>query len=303
MSPVPNPKPYILLITTRPQGWASQRFRAAAKQRRLAIRTADPANALLELGPGGIRIRLDGRKIPLPASVIPRLGPGNYENGFALLEHFEAAGIPLCSRRAGIEAAHDTLRTLILLQTASLNVPHTARLISIKDLKIAQKIIPGPPWILKTFTGAMGIGTMLITKPDQLEALAATFWALKQPVLLQEFVRSVDDSIADIRALVVDGKVLGAIRRSARPGEFRANVHRGGTPQTINLGRSDKKIAIRAARAVGLGIAGIDWIFTSKGPVVLEVNATPGFKGFETATGIDVAGAMIDYAARIGGLK
>jgi ribosomal protein S6--L-glutamate ligase len=285
----------ILIITARPTGWATSRFRSAARKRGVPLHTCDPAEVLLEIRPDGLAIRHKGKKLAPPHAVIPRLGPGNYENGYALLDLFEAAGIPVCNTRLAIETAHDTLHTLLHLHTAGLRVPKTARIISIKDLAISQKIIPGPPWILKTYTGAMGIGTMLITKADQLEALAATFWALKQPVLLQELVKSSDDKIADYRAMVIGNKVLGIIRRNALAGEFRANVHRGATPELINPTKDQTRLALKAARASGLGIAGVDWIMTSDGPVVLEVNATPGFKGFESATGIDVAGAMIEY--------
>jgi ribosomal protein S6--L-glutamate ligase len=290
----------VLIITAKASGWATRRYRSAAARRHVPIATCDPSEVLLEINPDGVVIRSKGKKLHRPVSVIPRLGPGNYPNGFALLDHLESSGVPVCNTRLAIEVAHDTLRTLLRLQEAGLKVPRTARIISMKDLSTAQKIIPGPPWILKTYTGAMGIGTMLVTKSDQLEALAATLWALGQPVLMQEFVKSSDNRTSDFRALVIGGKVLGAIRRSAQEGEFRANVHRGGTPEATKLTRDQTRLAITAARSVELGIAGVDWIMTVDGPVVLEVNATPGFKGFEGATGIDAAGAMIDYAVKIG---
>lgn len=208
----------------------------------------------------------------------------------------------MANNRSGFELARDTFRCLLKLHHSGIRVPQTARLVSLKDLEIARKHIPGPPWILKTFTGAMGIGTMLILKEDQLEAICATLWALKQPVLIQEFLKSVDASIADVRALVVDDRVLGTIKRRARPGEFRANIHRGGRPEAFEPSRADRKLALKAAKSVGLAIAGIDWIVTDAGPVVLEVNATPGFKGFEEATGIDAAGAMVQFTADSGGL-
>jgi len=279
------------------------RFRAAAKSLGVSLRLADPWEAMLELSGDEMWVRIGGRKIPPPASVLPRLGPGNYANGLALLDHFETQGIPVCNSREAISTARDTIRTLFYLHKAGLRVPRTVRLISMRDLKVGQKIIPGPPWIMKTFTGAMGIGTMLVREVDQLEALAATLWALKQPVLLQEFVRGVEDGISDIRALVVGGKVLGAIRRIAPPGEYRTNVHQGGVPQQVKLSKADEKIALQAAKAVGLNIAGVDWIVTKEGPVVLEVNATPGFRGFESATGIDAALAMLSFAAHIGKIK
>jgi ribosomal protein S6--L-glutamate ligase len=219
-----------------------------------------------------------------------------------MLGHLEQSGVQSCNSSDAINTARDTLRTLTILKNAGLSVPRTARLLSIKDLRLAQKSIPGPPWILKTFTGAMGIGTMRVMAPDQLEAVAATIWALRQPILLQEFIPSADRTAADMRALVVDGKIIGAIRRRAARGEFRANVHRGGKPEPVLISRKDADLALKAARAMRLGITGVDWIESERGPVFLEVNATPGFKGFESATGIDAAGAMIDYAAKLGGM-
>jgi len=289
---------YILLLSSRPNRWASARFREAAKARGTALRFGDPSQVMLETADASVRFY--GRRIGRPHSVIPRLGPGNYENGIALLTHFETAGVPVANSGASIGLARDTWLTLLAFSKAGLRIPATARLVSIRDLKIARKTIPGPPWILKTFTGAMGIGTMLVREVDQLEALAATLWALHQPILMQEYLRSSQERISDIRALVIGERMIGAIRRAAPRGEFRSNVHRGGRPEAIELSRQEEKLALRAARAIGLGLAGIDWIDTAEGPVFLEANATPGFQGFEGATGLDVAGEMIDYAVRIG---
>lgn len=294
--------PYIMVLTSRTDTWSMTRLRKAAGERGIRIRTADPKRSLLEIGSERFSVRTAGRRPSLPVSVLPRLGPGNYEHGIAMLDHLEASGVPVCNSGQAINLARDTFRALTTLKKAGLNVPRTARLLSLKDLRLSRKLIPGPPWILKTFTGAMGIGTMLVHEVDQLEAIAATLWALGQPILLQEFIQSDDDPAADIRALVIGGNVTGAIRRHAPEGEFRANVHRGGTPESVDLTPKEKKIATKAARTIGLGIAGVDWIVTRNGPVILEVNATPGFKGFESATGIDAAGAMIEYASERGHL-
>lgn len=293
-------KPYILILTSKPDTWSASRFREAARKRKVNIRTADPRRALLEISPDGISVRSTGRLFSPPLAVIPRLGPGNYENGVAMLNHLEASGVPVCNSGKAIDIARDTFSTLLRLKNAGLNIPRTVRLLSLKDLKIARKLIPGPSWIMKTFTGAMGIGTMLVTEVDQLEAVAATLWALGQPILLQEYLRSDDETSSDIRSLVVGGKVLGAIRRYATEGEFRANVHRGGTPEGVNLTVTETRLALKAAKTIGLDIAGVDWMATGDGPVLLEVNATPGFRGFETATGIDAAGAMLDFAIGLG---
>ncbi len=289
---------YILLLTGRPGGWASGRFREAAKKHGVKIRAADPSKAMLENSGDEMPIRFARRRISPPVSVIPRLGPGNYENGLAVIAQFEANGIPVCNSSHAIGLARDTYLSLLELRRNGLQVPRTARLLSLKDLKLARKIIPGPPWILKTFTGAMGIGTMLMHEVDQLEALGATLWALGQPILLQEYIRSAGDIASDIRVLVIGSEVIGGIKRSAASGEFRSNVHRGGIPEKYQLSGKEKKLALKAAKAIRLDIAGVDWIETSRGPVVLEVNATPGFQGFESATGIDVAGKIIKYAVK-----
>jgi len=287
---------YILILTARPSGWGTKRLREAAKSCGIYVRAADPSRAMLEISDGDLPVRIAHRKIRMPNAVIPRPGPGNYENMLAILSQFEAAGVPVCNSSDSIRLAHDTYLSLLKLKAAEINVPSTARILSVKDLRTARKIIPGPPWILKTFTGSMGIGTMLVHAVDQLEAVAATLWALEQPILMQEFIGSAEGSNFDTRALVIGKNVTGAIRRSAASGEFRANVHRGGIPEEVNLSKTETKLALKAAGAIGLDIAGVDWIETKKGPLVLEVNATPGFQGFETATGKDVGRKIIDYA-------
>jgi ribosomal protein S6--L-glutamate ligase len=292
-----NPKPYILLLTSRPDSWAATRLREAARLVNVSLRAFDSNKSFLEIKSDGGIVRFNGREVSLPLSIIPRLGPANQINSLTVLAQFESIGVPVCNGSYSADLAHDTYRTLLALKKAGVQIPHTARLISIKDLKNARKIIPGPPWILKTYTGAMGIGTMLIHKTDQLEALAATLWALGQPVLLQEYLSPVAGATnSDIRSLVVGKSVIGAIRRSAGLGEFRTNVHQGGRPDPVKLSKQEIKLAIKVTNAVGLNIAGVDWIETENGPVVLEVNATPGFQGFECATGIDAARAMVEYA-------
>ncbi|HDS30955.1 MAG TPA: RimK family alpha-L-glutamate ligase [Firmicutes bacterium] len=289
-------KKYIMILTARPDSHASMRFREAARERKIGLKAVDPKKALLEIGTDGVSIRSAGRLFPAPVAVIPRLGPGNYENGIAMLDHLEASGVAVANNGDAIFTAHDTFKSLLKLKKAGLNVPHTARILSIKDLRIARKLIPGPPWILKTFTGAMGIGTMLMHKVDELEAICATLWALGQPILMQEYLHSKDETIEDIRSLVIGNRVVGAIRRKATAGEFRANVHKGGVAEAVELSKVDMKLAMKAAKSIGLNIAGVDWIVTRDGPLVLEVNATPGFQGFESATGMDIAGEMIDFA-------
>jgi ribosomal protein S6--L-glutamate ligase len=255
---------------------------------------------MLVSGPDSDSIRFHSRRIARPLAVLPRPGPGNYEDALMVLAHYESIGVPVCNSSQSIALARDTYLSLLEFRKAGLRIPRTARLLSIKDLRIAYKLIPGPPWILKTFTGAMGIGTMLVWQKDQLEAVGATLWALGQPILMQEYIRTPDEHSTDIRTLVIGGKVIGAIRRSAAVGEFRANVHRGGVPEAFRLKRDQKELALTATKAIGLDIAGIDWIETRDGAVVMEANATPGFQGFESATGMDVAAAIIDFAVKKG---
>lgn len=293
-------QPYILLLTSRPDGWPAVRLRSAARELDVPLRTANPDLMCLEIISGNLRVRYAGRLLPEPAVVLPRLGPGNYDTGLPALEHFESMGIPVINRAASTALARDTYSSLLALSRSGLKVPSTARMLSIKDLVKARKIIPGPPWILKTFTGTMGIGTMKVNAVDQLEAVAATIWALNQPILMQEFLHSSTHDYTDTRAFIVGGRVIGAIQRHAGTGEYRANIHKGATSEQVRLSYSQKEFALKAAGAIGLDIAGVDWIDTDDGPVVLEVNATPGFQGFEQSTGIDVARDIIIFAVKLG---
>jgi ribosomal protein S6--L-glutamate ligase len=295
-------KPYILLVTSRPDGWPSRRLRDSARKLRFSLKTINPSNVSLEIDSGEFRLRNMTRLFPMPNVVIPRLGPGNYETGLPLVRQFESAGIPVINSADSIALARETFSTLQILAKNGINTPRTAYLLSMKDLKNIRKFIPGPPWIVKTFTGAMGIGTMRADAVDQLEAISATIWATRNPILVQEFLETGSNAHSDTRAFVINGKVVASMTRTAKKGEFRANVHMGGASESKKLSMDEKSIAVKAALAVGLDVAGVDWIESNGKKYVLEVNATPGFQGLEEATGVDIGRKIISFASKLGKL-
>ena len=196
---------------------------------------------------------------------------------------------------AAIAHSRDKLRSLQLLAAAGVPIPRTvlARGAAEIDLLVAQ--VGGLPAILKLLQGTQGVGVMIAHSKAEVESILSTLWDLGQEILLQEFVA--ESRGRDVRALVIGDRVVGAMRREAKRGEFRSNLHRGGEGSSIELTPEFERVAVRAARVLGLGVAGVDLLEASGGPKVMEVNSSPGFEGLERATGLDIASAIVAHAA------
>ena len=230
--------------------------------------------------------------------VIPRIGASITRYGLAVVRQFEAMGVPVLNSASGISRSRDKLRSLQILAEAGLDVPRTVMMRRRSHLELAVEQIGGLPVIVKLVQGAQGVGVMLAHSFDELESTLDTMWDLEQEILLQEFVA--ESRGRDVRALVVGDRVVGAMRRVAGvQGEFRSNIHRGGSGASIELPEGFAQEAIRAARAVGLEIAGVDLLESSAGPRIAEVNSSPGIEGLERASGIDVAAAIVTHAIQL----
>lgn len=227
--------------------------------------------------------------------VIPRIGASITHYGLAVVNQFDMMGVPVLNNSVPIARARDKLRALQILARFKVAIPRTAMMRNRDDLEQALERIGGLPAIVKLLQGTQGVGVMLAHSLQELESILDTMWNLDQEILLQEFIA--ESRGRDVRALVVGDRVVGAMRRKATvQGEFRSNIHRGGEGEPVDLPPAYRDEAIRAARVIGLEVAGVDMLESSAGPKITEVNSSPGIEGLERATGIDAAGAIIAHA-------
>jgi ribosomal protein S6--L-glutamate ligase len=226
--------------------------------------------------------------------VLPRIGASITEHGLAVVNQFDMMGVPLVNDSQPIARSRDKLRSLQHLARAGIDIPRTVMARRPSQVHRALEVVGGPPAILKLVRGTQGIGVILAETEQMMQQVLETFWSLGMNILIQEFIEESEGR--DIRALVVGNRVIAAMRRQARIGEFRANVHRGGTGVAADLAGEYTRAALRATRTMGLQLAGVDMLESRQGPKVMEINSSPGFEGLERCTGVDVAGAIVEYA-------
>lgn len=224
-------------------------------------------------------------------AVIPRIRPSMTFYGCALTRHFESLGVHVLNSSEAITQSRDKLFSLQLLQQHGLDIPTSGFANSPIDTNDLITMVGGAPLIVKLLEGTQGRGVVLAETKKAAESVINAFKALRANLLVQEFIKEAQGK--DLRCFVIDGKVMAAIERTAAPGEFRANLHQGGSASIVKITADERRLAVKAAKTMGLKVAGVDIIRSSKGPLLLEVNSSPGLEGIETATGKDVAGAMI----------
>ena len=229
-------------------------------------------------------------------AVIPRIGASVTFFGTAVVRQFEMMNVFTAVNSRGIIHSRDKLRCLQVLSKEGIGLPKTVFTNYSRDVKHVVDSAGGAPVVLKLLEGTQGLGVVLAENMNAAQSVLEAFNGLKARVIVQEFIREAKG--ADIRAFVVDGEVVGAMRRQGKPGEFRSNLHRGGTSEIIELSTEEKYTAVLAAKAVGLGIAGVDLLQSARGPLVLEVNSSPGLAGIEKTTKTDIASKIIQYIER-----
>lgn len=275
--------------------YSTRRIAEVGRRRKHDVRIIDPHRCTISMAGGGeLTTTREGLPFVDFDCVIPRIGGAAGRWGVALLRQLELQGIPVLNSSFGVQAAADKVRAMQELSAADIPIPVSLQAKSPEDIPDLIEQANGPPVILKLLQGTQGIG---VIKSETLESTVSTLqtlWSLREEVLLQEFVA--ESTGVDRRVFVVDGKVVGAMERTAGEGEFRANVHRGGEARKIRLDDEARDIAVRAADALGLRVAGVDMLPSSRGPLVIEVNASPGLQGIEGATGRDIARDIIRAA-------
>lgn len=286
-----------LFLTRDPRLYSMRRFRSACQDQGHSFSTMDVTKTNLVLHPNDPHLFYKGDVFDVDSVdvVVPRIGTSVTDFGCAVLHQFEVMDVPCVNPSQAILRARDKLRSLQVLSRCKVDMPRTAVIRSVGDIDAALEQVGGVPCVLKLLMGTQGIGVMLAESREALESILQAFWSLGHIILLQEFIA--ESKGKDVRAFVVGDRVVAAMRREARLGEFRSNIHRGGLGRPIGLSAEDEKAVIEAAHAMGLQVAGVDYLESSTGPKIIEVNASPGFQGLERATGRDIAAEVVRFAA------
>lgn len=278
--------------------YSTRRLLEAGEQRGHEMVLLDHMKCVLVIEQGRPHIYFNGKEIVGVNAVIPRIGASATFYGSAVVRQFEMMKIFTAVESQALVRSRDKLRTLQILARAGLGIPKTAFAASPKDKDIDSLIdnIGGAPCVVKLLEGTQGIGVILAENQKAAKSVIEAFLKLEAHMLVQEFIAEANG--ADLRVFVVDGQVVGAMKRQAKEGEFRSNLHRGGTSKVAQLSVEERAAAVKAAKKLGLGIAGVDLLQSSRGPLVMEVNSSPGLEGIEGATGVDIASKIIEYVER-----
>jgi ribosomal protein S6--L-glutamate ligase len=228
-----------------------------------------------------------------PAAVIPRIGATYTFYGTAVVRQFEMAEVFTVNSSDSISRSRDKLRSMQLLSRAGVGLPTTSFAHSTQDIDGLLEVVGGTPIVVKLLEGTQGLGVVLAETRKAAESVIGAFRQMDANILVQQYVK--ESAGSDIRAFIVGGKVVAAMRRTGAPGDFRSNLHRGGSAEPIKLSARERATAVRAAKTMGLNVAGVDMLQSAEGPMVLEVNSSPGLEGIEGASGVDIADLIIEY--------
>jgi ribosomal protein S6--L-glutamate ligase len=286
----------IAILSRGPKLYSTRRLVEAAEQRGHEVVVIDHLKCVLVIEKGNPHIFLGGKEVTGIDAIIPRIGTSVTFYGAAVVRQFEQMKVFSSVESQALVRSRDKLRSLQLLAKAGIGMPKTAFASAPKNIDNVLEQVGGAPVVIKLLEGTQGIGVILAETHKSAKSVIESFLALKANILVQEFIKEAGG--ADIRAFIVDGKIVGAMKRQGLPGEFRSNLHRGGSANVIELTKEERETAIKAAKKLGLAIAGVDMLQSSRGPLVMEVNSSPGLEGIEGATGVDIAGKIIEYVER-----
>jgi len=282
----------IAILSRMPRSYSTRRLKEAAAARGHKAHVLDTLKFCISLEQEKPCLYYQHRRLQSYDAVIPRIGSSITFYGLAVARQFEQMGVYVLNESVAIARSRDKLRATQILSRHDIGIPSTEFVRDRADIIPAIRRVGGVPVIVKVLEGTQGIGVILADSEKMAEAIIQTLQSARQNVLIQKFVRESEGK--DIRALVVGDRVVAAMRRSAQAGEFRSNVHQGGTVEGVTLDEEYGRTAVRAAQIMGLNVAGVDMLESDEGPQVMEVNSSPGLEGIEIATGVDVARAIID---------
>jgi ribosomal protein S6--L-glutamate ligase len=276
--------------------YSTQRLVEAGAARGHEVLVLDHLKCNLVIEKRNPKIIYNGQEITGVNAVIPRIGASVTFYGTAVVRQFEMMHVFTAVESQALVRSRDKLRSMQILSRAGLGLPKTVFSNYSKDVSKILEAVGGAPVIIKLLEGTQGLGVVLADNEKSAVSVIEAFNGLKARVIVQEFIKEAKG--ADIRAFVVDGQVVGAMMRTAKEGEFRSNLHRGGSAEVIELTREEEIAAVKAAHALKLGIAGVDMLRSERGPLIIEVNSSPGLEGIEKATGKDIATQIIKYVEK-----
>jgi ribosomal protein S6--L-glutamate ligase len=286
----------IAILSRNPKLYSTLRIKEAGEARGHTVEIIDHMKCVLFIEKKNPVVLYQGRKLDYFDAIIPRIGASVTFYGAAVVRQFEMMKVFSAVESQALIRSRDKLRSLQILSRAGLGLPKTIFMDYSANAEDSIDAVGGAPVIIKLLEGTQGLGVVLAENKKAAQSVIEAFHGVHARIIIQEFVKEAKG--ADIRAFVVEGEVVGAMRRQAKEGEFRSNLHRGGVAEVIKLSRTEKHAAITAAKKVGLSIAGVDMLPSKRGPLIIEVNSSPGLEGIEAATKVDIASKVIRFVEK-----
>lgn len=283
----------IAILSRKPNLYSTRRLVEAAYARGHQASTIDTMRCYMNITSQHPTIHYKGSELDNYDAVIPRIGASVTFYGAAVIRQLEMMGVLCVNDSVAITRARDKLRSLQLLSKKGIGLPITGFAHSLDEIKDLIKMVGGPPLVIKFLEGTQGIGVILVETSKAARSVLEAFLGLKVNIMVQEYIKEAGG--ADIRCFIVGDKVIAAMRRQAKSEEFRSNLHRGGIATPVDITDEERNMAIRSAQIIGLNVAGVDIVRSHRGPLIMEVNASPGLEGIEKTTSIDVAGEIIKF--------
>ncbi len=285
------------ILSRKSNLYSTSRLVEAARARGHQAEVIDTLRCYMNITSAQPTIHFKGAPLDTYDAVIPRIGASITFYGAAVVRQLEMMGVFCVNDSVAITRGRDKLRSLQLLSKKGIGLPITGFAHSLDEIQDLIKMVGGPPLVIKFLEGTQGIGVILVETSKAARSVLEAFFGLKVNIMVQEYIKEAGG--ADIRCFVVGGKVVAAMKRQAEsPEEFRSNLHRGGIATPVEITEEERTMAIRAAHIIGLNVAGIDIVRSHRGPLIMEVNASPGLEGIEKTTGVDVAGAIIQFVEK-----
>ncbi|HZY78098.1 MAG TPA: 30S ribosomal protein S6--L-glutamate ligase [Cyclobacteriaceae bacterium] len=283
----------IAILSRDPKLYSTRRLKEAGEAKGHKVEIINHMKCVLMVEKKNPMVLYNGRKLDYFDAIIPRIGASVTFYGAAVVRQFEMMKVFTACESQALIRSRDKLRSLQILSRAGIGLPKTIFMDYSKESDGVIEAVGGAPVVIKLLEGTQGLGVVLAENKKAAQSVIEAFHGVHARIIVQEFIKEAKG--ADLRAFVVDGEVVGAMKRQARDGEFRSNLHRGGYAEVVKLTRQERATAISAAKKMGLGVAGVDMLPSKRGPLIIEVNSSPGLEGIEGATKVDIAGRIIKY--------